>query len=228
MVSVLLMTCGISLGFRKIYVYVVRHMIEKANAERRSAESSSFSKDSAKRRTTIFRNKSYGSLQRTFHLSDVCDFVVQGVSSIANDEVTTSFVREELPKWNLMSRSTEQFAGQKFRKRYYFLWILGVIVRYVILFPIRFMFGIIGVIFFILSFSLLTFLPQRGQIRKVLERQFSFFTARMFVLSWSAVIEYHDVHNRPRNGICVANHTSPIDCITLANDNCYSMVGVLL
>ena len=27
-------------------------------------------------------------------------------------------------------------------------------------------------------------------------------------------------------GICVANHTSPIDIIILGCDNCYAMVGV--
>ncbi|XP_069003267.1 glycerol-3-phosphate acyltransferase 4-like isoform X2 [Embiotoca jacksoni] len=32
--------------------------------------------------------------------------------------------------------------------------------------------------------------------------------------------------NKPKNGgICVANHTTPIDVIILANDGCYSMVG---
>ena len=31
--------------------------------------------------------------------------------------------------------------------------------------------------------------------------------------------------NKPKNGgICVANHTTPIDVIILANDGCYSMV----
>eukprot|EP01135_Chromosphaera_perkinsii_P000280 Nk52_evm49s62 gene=Nk52_evmTU49s62 len=220
--SMILFTCGISLGFRKLYVWCINYVILKANAVNTTTRKEQVA---VRRRTSLFRNKSYGSLTKTFHLSDVCDFMVQGVQSIISDEVTTSFVKEELPEWNLMSRSTEQFAGQKFRKRYYFIWILGVILRYVILLPIRFFFGLFGVFFFTFSFSLLTLLPQTGKVRKILERQFSFFTARMFVLSWSAVIKYHDVHNRPKSGICVANHTSPIDCIVLANDNCYSMVG---
>ncbi|KAI8427162.1 hypothetical protein MSG28_014777 [Choristoneura fumiferana] len=41
----------------------------------------------------------------------------------------------------------------------------------------------------------------------------------------SAVITYHDVHNKPRGGICVANHTSPIDALVLMCDNCYSLIG---
>lgn len=31
--------------------------------------------------------------------------------------------------------------------------------------------------------------------------------------------------NRPKNGIVVANHTSPIDVMILSCDNCYSMIG---
>lgn len=36
-----------------------------------------------------------------------------------------------------------------------------------------------------------------------------------------------DSENKPKNGgICVANHTSPIDVIILASDGCYAMVSV--
>ena len=43
---------------------------------------------------------------------------------------------------------------------------------------------------------------------------------------FSNVVSYHNLHNRPKSdGICVANHTSPIDCIVLAQDGCYSFVS---
>lgn len=41
----------------------------------------------------------------------------------------------------------------------------------------------------------------------------------------SSVITYHSEENKPKNGICVANHTSPIDVLILMCDNCYSLVG---
>lgn len=45
----------------------------------------------------------------------------------------------------------------------------------------------------------------------------------------SAEITYHNEENRPKNGICVANHTSPIDALVLMCDNRYSLVsGILL
>jgi len=41
----------------------------------------------------------------------------------------------------------------------------------------------------------------------------------------SAVITYHNPQNRPKQGICVANHTSPIDVLVLACDNAYALIG---
>ena len=43
----------------------------------------------------------------------------------------------------------------------------------------------------------------------------------------SAVITYHNPENRPKQGICVANHTSPIDVLVLACDNAYALVSYL-
>jgi hypothetical protein len=44
----------------------------------------------------------------------------------------------------------------------------------------------------------------------------------------SAVITYHHAENKPKQGICVANHTSPIDVLILACDNAYALVNHLL
>lgn len=45
---------------------------------------------------------------------------------------------------------------------------------------------------------------------------------------FSAIIQYHDVENRARGGgICVANHTSPIDVVILHCNNPYALVGQL-
>lgn len=40
----------------------------------------------------------------------------------------------------------------------------------------------------------------------------------------SSVITYNNPENRPVRGLCVANHTSPIDVLVLMCDNCYSLV----
>lgn len=44
----------------------------------------------------------------------------------------------------------------------------------------------------------------------------------------SLVCTYHNQENVPRRGICVANHTTPIDVLVLACDNTYDMVCSLL
>lgn len=41
----------------------------------------------------------------------------------------------------------------------------------------------------------------------------------------SPVATYHNEQNKPKAGICVANHTSPIDALVLMCDNCYSLVS---
>lgn len=43
--------------------------------------------------------------------------------------------------------------------------------------------------------------------------------------SLSAVITFHNTENKPKRGICVANHTSPIDVLVLACDNAYALIG---
>lgn len=44
----------------------------------------------------------------------------------------------------------------------------------------------------------------------------------------SLVCTYHNKENVPRRGICVANHTTPIDVLVLACDNTYDMVCFFL
>ena len=49
---------------------------------------------------------------------------------------------------------------------------------------------------------------------------------RMVVhISFTGVITYHNPENKPKGGICVANHTSPIDVLLLACDNVYALVS---
>lgn len=44
----------------------------------------------------------------------------------------------------------------------------------------------------------------------------------------SLVVSYpaHRENKPQKGGICVANHTSPIDVVILANDGCYAMVSI--
>nr|XP_020140857.1 glycerol-3-phosphate acyltransferase 3-like [Microcebus murinus] len=49
---------------------------------------------------------------------------------------------------------------------------------------------------------------------------------RICVRALSGTIRYHNKQYRPqKGGICIANHTSPIDVLILTTDGCYAMVG---
>lgn len=61
---------------------------------------------------------------------------------------------------------------------------------------------------------------KRAMVKRVLIQCFGFLSSAL-----SSVINYHNIQNRPLNGICVANHTSPIDVLMLMCDNCYSLIG---
>ena len=62
-------------------------------------------------------------------------------------------------------------------------------------------------------------------LRNYVYRTAILFVFRILGRSFSAVVTFHDQHNRPKtDGICVANHTSPIDVIILSCDQPYAMV----
>lgn len=73
---------------------------------------------------------------RDFELSDVFYFSKKGLEAIVEDEVTQRFSSEELVSWNLLTRTNVNF--QYISPRLTMVWVLGVIVRYCILLPLRY------------------------------------------------------------------------------------------
>ncbi|XP_020780978.1 glycerol-3-phosphate acyltransferase 4-like [Boleophthalmus pectinirostris] len=158
-----------------------------------------------------------------FKLADILYFSRRGVESIVDDEVTKCFSAQELESWNLLTRSNYNF--RHISVRLTVLWGLGVLLRYGIMLPLRVVLAITGIILLIVLTTLVGFLPE-GQLRSRLSEKVHLMCYRIFVRALTAIITYHNQENKPRNGgICVANHTTPIDVIILANDGCYSLVG---
>ncbi|XP_041825104.1 glycerol-3-phosphate acyltransferase 4-like isoform X2 [Melanotaenia boesemani] len=136
--------------------------------------------------------------QSEFEMADIFYFCRRGVESIVDDEVTKCFSAQELEKWNLLTRSNYNF--HHINLKVTVLWGLGLLLRYGVLLPLR--------------------------LRSYLSEKVHLMGYRICVNSLTAIITYHNRENRPKNdGICVANHTTPIDVIILANDRCYSLVG---
>uniref|UniRef100_A0A8C1BRE2 Glycerol-3-phosphate acyltransferase 4 n=1 Tax=Cyprinus carpio carpio TaxID=630221 RepID=A0A8C1BRE2_CYPCA len=139
-----------------------------------------------------------GSAEPEFDMSDIFYFCRRGVESIVDDEVTKRFTAEELESWNLLTRSNYNF--HHISTRLTALWGMGVLIRYGFLLPLR--------------------------MKNYLSDKVHLMCYRICVRALTAIITYHDSENKPKNGgICVANHTSPIDVIILASDGCYAMVG---
>uniref|UniRef100_A0AAX7U1E6 Phospholipid/glycerol acyltransferase domain-containing protein n=1 Tax=Astatotilapia calliptera TaxID=8154 RepID=A0AAX7U1E6_ASTCA len=143
-----------------------------------------------------------------FALSDALYFCKKGLESIVDDQVTQRFSSEELASWNLLTRTNQNFRYISLRLTIF--WGIGVFVRYCVLFPLR------SVLSMCICFSVKYWLSEVVHLT----------CYRICARALSATIRYHNKENRPqKGGICVANHTTPIDVVILANDGCYAMVG---
>jgi len=165
---------------------------------------------------------SASTFQREFELDDVLAYVKTGIASIIEDEVTQRFVSEELKCWNLLSRTSQSFEFVNVKLTV--IWILGTIIRYGILLPGRFLILLVGFLWMAVCMTFIGRLRDSPLKRKLYVYAY---TTCFQILggSLSAVITYHQEQNKPKNGICVANHTSPIDVLILACDNAYDLIG---
>ncbi|CAG7833359.1 unnamed protein product [Allacma fusca] len=158
-----------------------------------------------------------------FDFRDSFDFIQSGITAIVNDQVTQRFASEELRSWNLLTRTTRNYEFISWRLS--LIWLVGFFIRYFFMLPCRVTICFLGTI----TLTLLTFfiglLPQSAY-RKKLNDYASKFSFRLLSRAFAAIIHYHDEQYRPtKSGICVANHTSPIDVVLLACDSTYAMIG---
>jgi glycerol-3-phosphate O-acyltransferase 3/4 len=72
---------------------------------------------------------------------------------------------------------------------------------------------------------LLVGLVPEGRLKHWLHRRAYLITSRILARSLSAIITVHNKQYMPSGGVCVANHTSPIDIIVLSTENCFSLVS---
>ncbi|KAK2910936.1 hypothetical protein Q8A67_003069 [Cirrhinus molitorella] len=228
---------GISLGITETYMKILiktlewaTHRIQRASrAEeilKHSASNGLIQRDNSSLEQEIEelrRNRPKSAERGDFTLSDVLYFTRTGIESIVEDDVTQRFTSEELASWNLLTRTNNNF--QYISLRLTILWGVGVLVRYCILLPLRVTLTTIGLSWLVIATTLVGFLPS-FRVKGWLSELVHLMCYRICARGLSATIHYHNKQNRPkRGGICVANHTSPIDVVILANDGCYAMVG---
>lgn len=158
-----------------------------------------------------------------FHLADATHLIARGISDIIEDEVTKRFTPEQLKTWNLLTRNNA--------KNYQFMsfvlglfWLFGLLVRYTILMPLRILFTLTGLIWLLCTMPIIGILPRL--LRDRCYRVASLMAFRMLSCGITSRLDFHNRQYRAKTGdICVANHTSPLDVVLLACDNCYALVG---
>ncbi|CAL8098838.1 unnamed protein product [Orchesella dallaii] len=160
-----------------------------------------------------------------FDWTDSFDMITSGIQSIVQDQVTHRFEAEELHSWNLLTRTNHGYEFISIRLT--LIWILGFYIRYCILLPLRVAILVLATLALTLMTGLVGLIPPKlGKIKKVLNSWACKFSFRLLSRVFSAIITYHDEEYKPNgNGICVANHTSPIDVVILSCNATFSLIG---
>ncbi|XP_068205043.1 glycerol-3-phosphate acyltransferase 3-like [Palaemon carinicauda] len=224
------------LGLRKLYISVLKKLfnfgqekVEKKRPPRwqSNADELDVSMDDISRPIfTPNHPKALGmdeDAKEDFHLDHILNYVAAGMAAITDDSVTKYFEPEELPQWNLLSRTNKAYEFISFRLT--LCWMLGFLIRYLILFPLRLIILLLGFLNLVVCMSAIGLLPD-GNFKRWLNSKLMVFCFDFIAGSLSLVATFHDVENAPKKGgIAVANHTSPIDALVLATNHCYDMVG---
>ncbi|BFG05501.1 glycerol-3-phosphate acyltransferase 3 [Drosophila madeirensis] len=158
-----------------------------------------------------------------FDFEKCLDYLKSGVESIIEDDVTSRFEAEELKSWNMLTRTNRhhEFISWKIT----LIWMVGFFIRYVFLMPLRVLVCFVGVLFAVLTNSIVALIPNRF-LRLLLADLAFKITFRLIASSLSSLIKFHNKQYRPtRSGFCVANHTSPLDVAILSTDRTFSLIG---
>ncbi|KAF7490283.1 Glycerol-3-phosphate acyltransferase 4 [Sarcoptes scabiei] len=232
LISLICALFGVSLGFRKLYVNLLLKIFEFGkqrienelhNKQIKQVNSSTSIYNLDEIDDDSFLEEFIDSEEKVFHLDHVCHLITKGIKTIVDDEVTKRFDTEELPSWNLLTRTNKKYTHLSVRLT--ILWGLGCLIRYVLLCPARIIVTILSVLLLIICTAVIGCLPE-SQFKRTVYWHASLVCFRIMSRAFSGIITFHDRHNMAKpGGITVANHTSPIDVAILACDNCYALVG---
>ncbi|XP_034179269.1 glycerol-3-phosphate acyltransferase 4 isoform X1 [Osmia lignaria lignaria] len=194
---------------------------QRNHLEETKAENSQTSTTVGKSESLI-RRDSFETLKREFEPAICLDYIKAGVEAIIEDEVTSRFEAEELKNWNLLTRTNRHYEFISWKLTV--IWMFGFFMRYCFLLPLRIFICFIGVMWLTVCTAIVGYVPE-GSFKRWLNHKVSIMCFGILSSALSSVITYHNPENRPVRGICVANHTSPIDVLVLMCDNCYSLIG---
>ncbi|XP_030564882.1 glycerol-3-phosphate acyltransferase 3-like isoform X4 [Drosophila novamexicana] len=157
-----------------------------------------------------------------FDLENCLDYVKSGVEAIIEDDVTSRFQAEELKSWNMLTRTNRRYEFISWKIT--LIWMVGFAIRYFILMPLRVLVCFIGVLFAVVTNTVVALIPYRFLRHPLADLSFKI-TFRLISSSLSSLIVFHNKQYKPKtSGFCVANHTSPLDVAILSTDCTFSLV----
>ncbi|XP_074948529.1 glycerol-3-phosphate acyltransferase 3-like isoform X2 [Phalacrocorax aristotelis] len=221
----------VSLGISHFYVRIVIKMLEWANLhieegvkkQKVLALENLISTGIIQREETSMEQEIAGQHQGCFNLADVMYFSKKACEAVAEDEVIRRFSSEELVSWNLLSRTNTNLHRVSWQMT--IVWVVGILIRYCLLMPFRACLAVFSILLLVLATTLVGRFPN-GRVKCWLSNQVQMICATLGVRCLGGLVHFHNRENRPQEGgICVANHTSPLDVVILASDGCYSLVG---
>ncbi|KAF7252891.1 Glycerol-3-phosphate acyltransferase 3 [Varanus komodoensis] len=196
---------GVSLGISELYLKVLMktlewatRRIERGIKKQHEKEQQQKKKDGQnppvsnviiQRDPTTMENAIAGLRSGDFELSDIFYFCKKGFEAIVEDEVTQRFTSEELVSWNLLTRTNVNFHYISLRLT--IVWVIGVLVRYCLLLPLRAVLAAIGIISMIVGTTLVGQLPN-GVTKDWLSDLVHLTCSRILVRALSGNIYYHN------------------------------------
>lgn len=159
-------------------------------------------------------HSSYEKKQTAFQVTDLLPYISSGVECLVSDDFSKCFESARSQPWNW--------------NVYLFpLWCMGVLIRYCVLFPIRFISLLTGALIYVMWIASVKKIYKNDEQKRLdHERAAIRFLCGSFVFSWTGVIKYHGtIPSKKVNRVYVANHTSMIDMIVLSQVNTFSLVG---
>uniref|UniRef100_A0A8C5TDN0 Phospholipid/glycerol acyltransferase domain-containing protein n=1 Tax=Malurus cyaneus samueli TaxID=2593467 RepID=A0A8C5TDN0_9PASS len=207
----------VSLGISHFYVKIVIKTLEWATLQIEEGEGSFPHAGIIQRDETSMEEEIAGRCQGCFSLADVMYFSKKGCEAVAEDEVTRRFSSEELLSWNLLSRTNANLHHVSWKLAA--VWVTGILIRYCLLLHC--------IVLYVTSqnwkwiYGFISF-----RVKGWLSSQVQMICATLGIRCLSGLVHFHNRENKPQEGgICVANHTSPLDVLILTSDQCYSLVS---
>merc|ERR1719383_1552103 len=247
--SLLPAALGSEFGFRRLYIRLLVGLFDWATdrlEEENSEELDNHNVEQQPRKMTMQRNcssndlitkeasvQSMGkrlrresTLEKPEHVQiaeDTMFFINSGVEAIIDDEVTQCFRPEQLSGWNLLARTNSKYHFMSVKLTT--IWFIGVLFRWCVLLPWRISVCLLGVFWMLISMACVSWI-ENEEARLKAAYWANVVTYRIFTRALGAIVNYHNRENLPKTGsICVANHTTVIDIVTLSNDRPYALIG---